>query len=1137
MILFLCSLVANAVNFVRRQQLASSVNSFLSKPGSLMLRRVPATVRAIQSWSSVSLAQQGSENQAHASPRPNINHDIIEISHSPVVEKLDLTQWHCFDLALSQNKHCSDQKPTWPSVCQSSVVYFVGKLIQHGSIGAASTSLKYPVESKCLPMAWTTQDATSIKILFACPITDFAAFVCDWKEDLVFYRDNFDIVEMKTVELNKTELEQIDRGVLRGLPFHHIENQPVQNDEDQFLSWITPSNQRPVSGIFKGLEQLCLSDILSAKKLCENLSTYPNDNESSSKSSDENSLGSTANLVNVITVQPGTQDSELNSINIDFSNCAQVSPPGILSQQLSVPSPYHLSLSQQQNPDCSTRCPSSIYTLSPVDELDDNWTHTAGTSGSDLMLGNPLGVSNQVRSPSFNERLSMTSLLTSERDEEFYQRRKGSTDGFNDKSFRSTLDRFEQSEAEKLAERSRSLTCVNRSTSVDASVASAAPHLAATLPRKSRRNRTTSSSHHYSTYDTVTARHFSSSVPVLCQNGSIESHYDPKIRRMSSIRRLSVRGLKEPVFSKPPNVLVYCGRDETKSEKTFQVLKSCLNRILDTRSQYVVYKLEHEKFLLDCSAWRQNVTCLILADLSDLGEKHWDKLFDFFRSNGKLVFFCENRLVANLKQCDTPKQRYGLLKKAFDASMRNSLFSGFLSSNHSNPFERDFDKFLKKVSKMIDGGAGSISEQTRVNDPDGRLKYYLTILKEPQSPLIFYLQNERDKAGALFTDMTLSSLDVVDQAAGLLRQIFERLDIATMDLLKENSKNSNDQTFSMPKLSEGYFIVNPKFQTRDLIAMHLLERQSTENIGIKMEFRMKQPNNEALVANENYLPIFFAYKPGSLPESFNFDAYFSNLRSTRLGQCVLFVETITSTIPVCNSFAMACPNDQLNFIVISRSQIAGKGRGGNKWLSPLGCAMFSFMYESEIGSKVAQHAGYVQHLLALAIVDSIRSLPGLQNIDLRIKWPNDIYCGRTAKLGGILAHCSVKGNKFLFNISCGLNVSNSKPTLCVNDLLPFDIDSDKLDCDQVIALTLSRFEVLIDLFEKSGPDSILPLYYKYWLHDRQELGLSQTKEHVIVRGLDEHGYLQVRSRQSGRLLSVQPDGNSLDMMHNLIMLK
>jgi biotin-(acetyl-CoA carboxylase) ligase len=42
---------------------------------------------------------------------------------------------------------------------------------------------------------------------------------------------------------------------------------------------------------------------------------------------------------------------------------------------------------------------------------------------------------------------------------------------------------------------------------------------------------------------------------------------------------------------------------------------------------------------------------------------------------------------------------------------------------------------------------------------------------------------------------------------------------------------------------------------------------------------------------------------------------------------------------------------------------------------------------------------YFQHLVALAVVHSLRSRKALEQVPVGIKWPNDIYLDRTAKLG------------------------------------------------------------------------------------------------------------------------------------------
>ena len=45
---------------------------------------------------------------------------------------------------------------------------------------------------------------------------------------------------------------------------------------------------------------------------------------------------------------------------------------------------------------------------------------------------------------------------------------------------------------------------------------------------------------------------------------------------------------------------------------------------------------------------------------------------------------------------------------------------------------------------------------------------------------------------------------------------------------------------------------------------------------------------------------------------------------------------------------------------------------------------------------------------------------------------------------------------------------------------------------------------------------------------------SKEKEKVKILGLDEYGYLEVQSYQSGKSFTVHDDGNTFDMMKGLI---
>jgi len=111
-------------------------------------------------------------------------------------------------------------------------------------------------------------------------------------------------------------------------------------------------------------------------------------------------------------------------------------------------------------------------------------------------------------------------------------------------------------------------------------------------------------------------------------------------------------------------------------------------------------------------------------------------------------------------------------------------------------------------------------------------------------------------------------------------------------------------------------------------------------------------------------------------------------------------------------------------------------------------------------------------------------------------------------------------------LAAGLNVANSKPNGCINDMLA--ADSDKLLCvEEVLAETMNKFERrwrmleirwraiqtnsldYVNLFEKQGIQEFLKRYYDYWMHTREEVSVlhadTNSKEKVMIRGLDSYG--------------------------------
>ena len=67
------------------------------------------------------------------------------------------------------------------------------------------------------------------------------------------------------------------------------------------------------------------------------------------------------------------------------------------------------------------------------------------------------------------------------------------------------------------------------------------------------------------------------------------------------------------------------------------------------------------------------------------------------------------------------------------------------------------------------------------------------------------------------------------------------------------------------------------------------------------------------------------------------------------------------------------------------------GRGGNEWLSPLGCAMFTIALNIPLSSQVGRRLPFLQHIAAVAVVKSINAIPALKVLALVLHLAFRVY--------------------------------------------------------------------------------------------------------------------------------------------------
>ncbi|XP_023345768.1 biotin--protein ligase [Eurytemora carolleeae] len=227
-------------------------------------------------------------------------------------------------------------------------------------------------------------------------------------------------------------------------------------------------------------------------------------------------------------------------------------------------------------------------------------------------------------------------------------------------------------------------------------------------------------------------------------------------------------------------------------------------------------------------------------------------------------------------------------------------------------------------------------------------------------------------------------------------------------------------------------------------------------------------------------------------------------------------------------------------VVLADQQTLGRGRGGNLWISPPGCAMFSLQLQLNLVSNMGAKPSLIQHIVGLAVAETLRSFHN--QFEVRLKWPNDIYYKDQVKLGGVIANSSFLGSTIIVNIGCGVNLNNLEPTISVNNILS-GLGSAPISREAYLSVLFNTLENLIDLYNQGNQDILFQRYYKYWLHENQEIKLeiepenSQNKcsrvDIVKIVGLDEFGYLRVME-ENGHEFSVHDDRNSFDMTKGLI---
>ncbi|KAG8530034.1 uncharacterized protein KY384_005516 [Bacidia gigantensis] len=262
------------------------------------------------------------------------------------------------------------------------------------------------------------------------------------------------------------------------------------------------------------------------------------------------------------------------------------------------------------------------------------------------------------------------------------------------------------------------------------------------------------------------------------------------------------------------------------------------------------------------------------------------------------------------------------------------------------------------------------------------------------------------------------------------------------------------------------------------------------------------------------------------------------------GNSLLYGEVVTSTNTLLEKNTALLRRLPTGFTATATSQIAGRGRGSNVWLSPAGSLMFSTVIRHPTSLLAKAPVIFLQYIAAIAIVEGVKTYePGFETLPLKLKWPNDIYAldrfsEQYVKIGGILVNSHYDSSEFLAVVGIGLNTTNAAPTTSLNALnppVPFVLE-------KLLARILVTFSNLYKAFTVTGFNKDLEeTYYKYWLHSDQVVTLeTEGGARARIKGISSDWGLLVaeelgqNDRATGKRFQLQSDSNSFDFFKGLV---
>ncbi|KAL7018719.1 hypothetical protein ACKWTF_010880 [Chironomus riparius] len=593
------------------------------------------------------------------------------------------------------------------------------------------------------------------------------------------------------------------------------------------------------------------------------------------------------------------------------------------------------------------------------------------------------------------------------------------------------------------------------------------------------------------------------------------------------------RSRKKLMEAKPPNVLVYSDSTTTRSN----VIKT-LGSILK-ESMYTIYPLTVQQ--VRERIWLDNTTLLVVcggingSDISHI-------FLEYFFKGGNVLCLCSDLLRQVLPTYHTAEVREHELVQFSYGQWKNIKMMHHIFCYQPSPIRKHFSQDSDDPPKEKTNGNPSIELKDHLGmnhnvhvqilgtEDTWKTPSLLMVYTDNGGKIIFsQIHLEIDPS---FYENDEQKYQILMKNDNLRHEIFgdvlsTHLGLATADM--KVRKKEGDALFT-----KGYFLGRHELKFEILEKLKPVMDDNTLKIdGLSIKFCGK--NVDPPTPESFCLPVMIH----SCPDDFSTLDYFDTLKTSEIGRALIYSHILTSSMSMINKM-----NYCHGLAIVSRVLTQATGRSKNTWLSPEGCLMFTIQLHIPLKSPLGQRIPLVQHLIATAVVMGIKNIPGYEALDINVKWPNDIYANGERKIGGLIVNSTIEADQAICNIGLGLNLSNSIPTTCINDMiLEYNKKHSKnlkpLTLEKTLAIIFNEIENILNRIQADDIDYLYNLYYSCWLHTDTSvkvLSSSGQEKNGKILGLDEYGFLKIRL-DNNQIESVQPDGNSFDMLRGLIVPK